>query len=428
VAYSPRSQSLIQVVNPMPKKKKKKPQVSAKLQQAQKFNDYKKRLLLIAQACGAEQEFKLLPKREIEFMFFARFKPFGLIAAEGQELSSSNYKIIKQIITYFLKQETITFIDGGAEVNLYDYFYVGNSLSTYINELADEKFKGVDQIIQAFKPLSEKQFALDGPHKGLFEISKLIAGLLSRFNKGYWLFHYHMRNKLESFPEVRSCFKVEYVAPKILHLTEHGNKRPVYRVGWPTVGQKVKWAQLIPQQLNIESRFTELKIDIYIQSHALHRIQERLDTIPEDIHHYLLYQNVANWDALTNSRGQSLIAYTTGETKIGYLVYEYIEGIVLIKTFLLLTNNDTPEGEKLNKLLGLEKTDKQYLDLDKLSHFVKSDIPKNQKLYNQFKDAGCAGLFEVSEELMIQNTHENIHAALIDDYINSAANNTSPTE
>ncbi len=86
------------------KNKKKKPQVSAKLQQAQKFNDFKKRLLLNAKACGAEQAFKLLPKREIEYMFFVRFKPFDLIPIEGQELASSNYKILKQIVSQHGRQ------------------------------------------------------------------------------------------------------------------------------------------------------------------------------------------------------------------------------------------------------------------------------------------------------------------------------------
>ena len=406
----------------MPKKKKKKPVVSAKVQQAQKFNDFKKRLLLIAKACDALEEFKLLPKRDIEFMFSTRFKPFDIVPAQGQQLSPSNYRILKQIVNYLLKKETITFVENGEEVNLYEYYYVGDSLRSCINDLKDEKFKGATEIIKAFKPLSDKHDSPNGPHDHLFDISNLMASLFSRVNKGYWLFHYHLVNRTKPFPEFRTCFKVEFVAPEIIHIVENGNKRPAFRVGWTIYGQKISWAQITPKQLNIKSAFNDLKIDVYIQSHAIIRMKERLDCIPENLHHNILSQSIKRWETSTNNRAQTLIAYKFGDTKLGYLVYEYNQGVVLIKTFLLLTNNGTPESEKLNMLLGLEKSDKKYLNMDKLSHFVKSDIPNNKELYDHFKDAGCDCLFDVNEKIINQNTNENIHAALIEEYINSVDN------
>jgi len=403
----------------MPKKKKKKNVVSAKVQQAQKFNDFKKRLLQIAKACDAVEQFKLIPKIELKVMFAARFKPFDIIPAQGHKLSPANYKFLKQMVKYFLKKETITFLENGKEINLYEYYYVGDSLRVSIDDFKNEKFKGVTEIVNAFKPLSDKHDAPDGPHRRLFEISNTMAGLLSRIDKGYWLFHFHLISRLKPFPEFRTCFKVEYVAPKIIDIIENGHKRPAYRVGWTDSGQKVTWPQITLLQLNIKNSFSDLKIDVYVQSHALLRMKERLDCIPENILHFILYQNIVLWETNTNNCSQSLIPYKFDKTKLGYLVYEYNQGVVLIKTFLLLTNNGTPEGEKLNKLLGIEKLDKQYLDLDKLSQFVKSDIPHNKELYKHFKDAGCADLFEINKKIVKQNIEENTHAALIEKYINS---------
>lgn len=375
--------------------------------------------MVIAQACNAQKQFKLIPKHELKTMFSARFKPFDIISAQGQKLSPGNYKLLKQLVNYFLKNETITFLEYGKEINLYDYYYVGDFLRVAINDFKDEQFKGASEIAEAFKPLLDKHDAPDGPHNKLFEISNLMAGLLSHINKGYWLFHYHLISRLDPSPEFRTCFKVEYVPPKRMDIIENGFKRPAFRVGWTVFGQKVKWAQVTPLQLNLKNSFSGLKMDVYIQSHALLRMKERLDCFTENIRHFILYQSIDLCETNTNNRGQSLITYKLGKTKLGYLVYEYNQGVVLIKTFLFLTNNDTPEGEKLNQLLGLEKLDKQYLNLDKLSQFVNSDIPGNQKLYILFKDAGCADLFEINDIITKQNIHHNIHAGLIEKYIKS---------
>ena len=51
---------------------------------------------------------------------------------------------------------------------------------------------------------------------------------------------------------------------------------------------------------------------------------------------------------------------------------DIIEGKIVIRTFLFVTNNGTPEGKKLAQITGLQKLDKKYLALDKLSTFMTS--------------------------------------------------------
>jgi len=92
-----------------------------------------------------------------------------------------------------------------------------------------------------------------------------------------------------------------------------------------------------------------------------------------------------------------LVAFRLFNTKVGYLLAEYIDDAVLIHTFLFITNNGTPEGQKLTELTGLGKLDKKYLAIDKLSSFVKSDIGKNEKLKSIFEKAGCSSLLDIEE-------------------------------
>ena len=115
--------------------------------------------------------------------------------------------------------------------------------------------------------------------------------------------------------------------------------------------------------------------------------------------------------ALCIGDGRYLIEYRIGESKIGYMVGEYIAGAILLKTFLFITNNGTPEGRKLYELYGLGKLDKKYLMLDKLSSYIRSDIGNNEKLRGLLEQTGCAGLLNIEEDVQIlaEGRRENCH-------------------
>jgi hypothetical protein len=48
------------------------------------------------------------------------------------------------------------------------------------------------------------------------------------------------------------------------------------------------------------------------------------------------------------------------DVKIGYFVVEPVNDMLVIKTFLFITHNCTPEGDKLKELTGLGKSDISY--------------------------------------------------------------------
>jgi hypothetical protein len=127
-----------------------------------------------------------------------------------------------------------------------------------------------------------------------------------------------------------------------------------------------------------------------------------------------------------------LIEYRMAGIKIGYLLAEMIDGILIIITFLLLTNNGTPEGDKLAKLTGLEKLDKEYLMIDNLRSLASSDILESEIVCKLFRDAGCQSILDVCEKLrdnhdlswMIgKEEHKNSMSELIIEYLKPDANN-----
>ena len=156
---------------------------------------------------------------------------------------------------------------------------------------------------------------------------------------------------------------------------------------------------------------------MYIQKHALNRLKERLDCIDPKLLNTILVVCILECKVVKNRKGQPLIEVNISGSKVGYLAYNYVQGVVIIRTFLLLTNNDTPEGEKLHALYGLEKFDKQHLGIDKLSSFALSDIDENPKVKQVFENAGCQGLFNVSDFIDSEEHHEMHNAAKIAKYL-----------
>ncbi|NJO89402.1 MAG: hypothetical protein HC831_10930 [Chloroflexia bacterium] len=113
-----------------------------------------------------------------------------------------------------------------------------------------------------------------------------------------------------------------------------------------------------------------------------------------------------------------LIEFTTAEGyKLGYFSAEAIEGMIVIKTFLFLTNGGTPEGQKLEKICGLKKQDKKYWAIDKLSTFKNSDIAKTPELKSLFLEAGCSDLFNYLDTLQLNQENQKSQARQILEYI-----------
>ena len=92
---------------------------------------------------------------------------------------------------------------------------------------------------------------------------------------------------------------------------------------------------------------------------------------------------------------RSLVEFYLSDKKAGYLQVELHGDKLIIHTFLFLTNSGTPEGKKLEQLAGLQKADKIYLEIDKLSTFNSYHIDKNEQLKELFVQAGCGSLLEL---------------------------------
>lgn len=114
------------------------------------------------------------------------------------------------------------------------------------------------------------------------------------------------------------------------------------------------------EKIKLPGSINKKDIPVYVQNRLIHRLEERLDFIPLIISELSFYNSLHN-PRFIYYRGKIYAEYIIDSTiKLGYILLEYLDGISLAKTFLLLSNNGTPEGDKLNEISGIKKFDHKY--------------------------------------------------------------------
>ena len=171
-----------------------------------------------------------------------------------------------------------------------------------------------------------------------------------------------------------------------------GKNRPAIPVVWVVPDEEVSAAQVSAEVLG---KPQETKpYPVYIQFHALHRLRERLDCLSIPATHINVYLSMANPNVLQLDERTYLFEYSIFGHKIGYFRAVVIEHTILLQTFLLVTQNGTPEGTKLQEIAGVTKQDKTVLALDRLSSFMTPEFAAAPALQALFEEAGCAKLLE----------------------------------
>ena len=142
----------------------------------------------------------------------------------------------------------------------------------------------------------------------------------------------------------------------------------------------------------------EKELGVYIQSHALNRLKERLDIINDLSLNYQLIAGTCRIKAFEFYRGYLLLPFVTYlNVKVGYLAANVIGDKLVFRTFLFITHNCTPEGDKLKKITGLEKNDIKYWQFDRLSTIASANVDASPALHNLLKELGIDDLLKLKE-------------------------------
>ena len=116
-------------------------------------------------------------------------------------------------------------------------------------------------------------------------------------------------------------------------------------------------------------------LNIYVQSHVLHRLKERLDAFDPSITNLLIQYAFTRGLKVVTFEKQTLFSCLIEDAlPVGYFTF-FINGAdIVINTFIPLASPNTPEGKILHELLPLDKDAVVYLGMDKVSFFLDIDF------------------------------------------------------
>jgi hypothetical protein len=223
-------------------------------------------------------------------------------------------------------------------------------------------------------------------------IDACLLGLMSTLSQmQYRVYGYNFKWDARSNGSMSAFIEIHSHAPDSTHLLIHGNVRKVYKVFLGGVnGQKpitafIEYNKLFPHREYTDNR----RLTIYIQSHAIHRMKERLDTMdPIDRTRMMVCSLIFSPEIRLGADSQPLLCCRWEDTILGYFAFVVQDDKLVIITFLPLAFPSTSEGKQLHERLHLQPEDIRYLEMDKLRFYIYTNFDKIPKLKQVLIDIG----------------------------------------
>ncbi len=342
---------------------------------------------------GGTELLARIPPIYIEKLFECRYPILKAKAAEGSSIPKSTIVKFNKLL-YSLMEDMYVQLENGNKIPLSWYVSEGIMLIDAMTELAKDNDPANEFIFKPFEPYFPDT-------QEYIEIQNQLRELLIdaiRFFSDY------NESILQLDTSASACFEQFYPAndilihafkPDAVTVSLKDGLHSTKRLGWVYPDLKWKYVKVKPSMLGFKSGIMDIPLDIYVQTHALKRLSERINITPGIMHEILFLIFMQDKIEYCWHNGNCLVTYRVSGEKAGYLVVKLHTDKLVVHTFLFLTNDDTPEGDQLKKLVEIEKADKQYMQIDNLPEFNAYHIDRNEQLSKLFRDAGCGSLLKL---------------------------------
>ncbi len=376
-------------------KQKRGAAVAPKVLEAQHRNETIQRLKTFIAAQASKELAALITPKEYLLMYMCKgggitFQPDKEVAFTKEEL-----KELKSFFVTILKEMGMPIFPNKPWISLYDALTLGLPLVAHLARNYDAPTELTPLFKEAFGDETQLQEIISQLEKEIYSITFVLGVMESSIENGLILIH---PIKMQNHP-ILSLFSIEVVRLK----TEkrlfciQGRHREAYRLAWFHDTEPAKLLSYLDIDTNaLLQEITEppKKLKVYIQKHAIQRMKERLDSIPPYFILGALPLIINKPKVVKLTSNKLLLEMWFDQVKLGYFVATIEDDTLLLRTFLFITSNGTPEGRAINKKTGLQILDKKYLALDKLSSFVAQEVMENDEIRTIFEEAGCGGLFD----------------------------------
>jgi hypothetical protein len=202
---------------------------------------------------------------------------------------------------------------------------------------------------------------------------------------------------------IKSAVSIYSEECESIHFPYKNNYHKAFRVKAGQVNSEPSHGATINQWFVFGKELDKVEyLDIYIQSHALQRVKERVDIFPAHRRNFyamdpLLYMHKVVFGA--NRRAMFECYYD--DVLFGYYPFVVQGNKIFVLSFLPIASPGTPKGMLLAKHLNIQKEDVNYLGMDKLSFFFTVDFTQIPILHETLLKVGLAPLLNyVSEDIL----------------------------
>jgi len=384
----------------------------------QYFDEYVRVAHKIMEMAGVDPgEFDVLTKRTKLDIMRMKLTPYHVVAEKGSRVPRAYIKFFNHIMGIYEKKTY--YGDPKFNVRFLDYVTYGMSFifavrnhNGHDNILSGDQHERLEKIREALEKY-EDEHEKDHFWIRTNEVMRHVLMYVSMPNYRY----YTSEEKGEIDYQkcrVQNRITVSSFEPEKKYFKVKGEKHSSYQLWhyelFSEVNEPNPKKTEIPAVLMEEDDFdtaikkikemdTIVKLPVYVQNHALHRIRQRLDCVDNIYVNTVFGLSFMLLKFITATNGQRMIrAIDISGNSVGYFPFIKQDGAILILSFLPLSSPITPEGWVLYKELGIKIDDSKYIGLDKISFYIETDFETLPKLKQALQNAGMWHLTEIQPE------------------------------
>jgi len=377
-------------------KQKKGAAVAPKVLEAQHRNEIIKRFKIFISSQSSVAVASQIPPLDYEILHWCKTGGVRLVPCDNSQFQKEELEEIKHFLSHWFSVNEEMLFPNKPLTTLYDILTLGIPLLEYLIYRCKHPDTITPTLQTAFGSYQEVM-SLFTEKTNLIQDCSFVAGLMwSSYEKGVCYIYNEFKHQrdddrstlafmaLRLYPE-RRLFKID------------GHNREAYRVAWFHLSQpteKLTYYDITPAELCIKHPHPTRQLKVFIQKHAIERMKERLDSANKSTILQCAYTSLKEPITIETKQNKLLVEVRFAHVKVGYFVATIEEDALLIRTFLFITSNGTPEGDLLKNLTGLQMLDKKYLAIDRLSSFVAKEVVENVEIRTIFEKAGCSYLFD----------------------------------
>jgi hypothetical protein len=392
------------------------------------FDEYVRvahKLMLMAGIDPAE--FDVLTKRTKQQLMIIKQTPYHVMAEKDSKVPRAYIKFFNSVMSIYEKKTY--YGDPKFNVTFLDYVTYGMSFIFSIrNHDAREKILSDDQHDRLTKIKEPLIKFVDSNEKDHFyvrtnEIMRHVLMYVSMLN---YRFYTSTECGEIDYQKCRmlNLIKVSSFEPEKRYFKVKGEKHSSYQLWHYNLisevndpnPEKTEIPAVVMEEDDIDTAIermqemdTIVKLPVYIQNHALHRIRQRLDCMDNLYVNKVLSLSFMLPKFITATNGQRMIRATDLSGKpVGYFPFLQQDGAILLLSFLPLSSPITPEGSVLWKELGIKIDDSKYIGLDKLSFYIQTDFETLPKLKQALQNADMWHLTEIKTENPTERKEDRI--------------------